>query len=457
MTHRRPRSAADGALLCDVCVIGAGSGGLTVAAGAAQMGAAVVLVERAEMGGDCLNAGCVPSKSLLSAAKRGLPFPEAMAHVRRAIATVAPHDSQERFEGLGCTVIRAHARFVSGEEVEAGGRRIRARRFVIATGSRPVVPPVPGLADTPFLTNESVFRLRERPGHLAILGGGPIGCEMAQAFRRLGAEVTLVERDRLLARDDPEAAEVIRAALRAEGVTILEGVEVRAVRPGPVLETTAGEVAATHLLVAAGRAAALDDLGLEAAGVARDARGGLVVDGELTTTNRRVLAVGDAAGFGQWTHLAGFQGGSAIRRALFGLPARALPAALPSVTYTDPELAQIGPTAAQCPGATVQKVPLSLNDRAVAEGTTAGFAKLVLGKRGRILGATIVAPHAGEQAGLWALAISKKMSAATVSGLVLPYPTLAEAGKRAAGQHLTPTLFGPWVRRAVGLVQRFLP
>ncbi len=456
MSQRRRPTRRDGAIHCDLCVIGAGSGGLTVAAGAAQMGASVVLIERGEMGGDCLNAGCVPSKALLSAARRGLPFEAAMAHVRSAIATIAPHDSQERFESLGCLVLRAHARFVSETELEAGAERVRARRFVVATGSRPLLPDVPGLRDVPFLTNESLFRLAVRPDHLAILGGGAIGCEMAQAFRRLGAAVTVVERGRLLAREDAEAAEVVRASLLDAGVTILEGTELRAVRPGPVLETSRGAVAATHLLVAAGRVASLDDLGLDAARVEWGARG-VTVDGELTTTNRRVLVVGDAAGLGQWTHLAGFQGGSAIRRALFSLPAKALPAALPRVTYTEPELAQIGPIAAECPGATVQKVALAQNDRAVAEGATAGFAKLVMGRRGRILGATIVAPHAGEQAAFWSLAIGRKLTAAQVASVVFPYPTLSEAAKRAAGQHLAPTLFGAGVRRIVGIVQRILP
>lgn len=456
MSQRRRPTRHDGAIQCDLCVVGAGSGGLTVAAGAAQMGASVVLIERGEMGGDCLNAGCVPSKALLSAARRGLPFDAAMAHVHATIAAIAPHDSQGRFEALGCLVLRAHARFVSETELDAGAERVRARRFVIATGSRPLLPDVPGLRDVPFLTNEHVFRLGERPGHLAILGGGPIGCEMAQAFRRLGSAVTIVERARLLAREDAEAAEVVRAALLAEGVTILEETELRAVQPGPVLETSRGAVAATHLLVAAGRVPALDDLGLDAARVEFTPRG-IAVDGELNTTNRRILAVGDAAGLGQWTHLAGFQGGSAIRRALFALPAKALPAALPRVTYTEPELAQIGPTAAECAGATVRKVALAQNDRAVAEGATAGFAKLVIGRRGRILGATIVAPHAGEQAAFWSLAIGRRMTAAQVAGVVFPYPTLSEAAKRAAGQHLAPTLFGAGVRRIVGLVQRVLP
>jgi pyruvate/2-oxoglutarate dehydrogenase complex dihydrolipoamide dehydrogenase (E3) component len=455
MAQRRP-IRHDGVLSADLCIIGAGSGGLTVAAGAAQMGASVILIEAGEMGGDCLNTGCVPSKALLAAAKRRLAFPQAMAQVRAAIATITPHDSEARFTSLGCTVIRAHARFTSPEEVMAGGERIRARRFILATGSRATVPPVPGLDAVPFLTHETLFQLAEQPAHLAILGGGPIGCEMAQAFARLGSRVTLIEGDRLLAREDAEAVEVVRAALAADGVTLIEGAEVTAIHPGPVLQTSAGRVAATHLLIATGRRPVLEGLGLEEAGIETTPRGIALTDG-LATTNHRVLAVGDVAGLGQFTHLAGFQGGSAIRRALFGLGAPALPAALPRVTYTEPELAQIGPTEAEAPGATVQKVALTQNDRAIAEGQTAGFAKLIIGRRGRILGATIVAPHAGEQAGLWVLAISQRLPVTKVAGLVLPYPTLAEAGKRAAGQHLAPRQFGPLMRRLVGLTQRFLP
>jgi pyruvate/2-oxoglutarate dehydrogenase complex dihydrolipoamide dehydrogenase (E3) component len=462
----------DGILQADLCVIGAGSGGLSVAAGAAQMGAAVVLIEKHEMGGDCLNTGCVPSKALLAAAhaaqaQRGgarfgvapveprVDFAAVMRHVHATIAAIAPHDSQERFEGLGCTVLREHARFVAPDMVEAGATRIRARRFVVATGSRAAVPPIPGLADTPFLTNETAFGLRELPRHLAVIGGGPIGCEMAQAFRRLGSEVTLLERATLLPRDEPEAAAAIRAALAAEGVRIIEGAAIASVAPRRVTLAD-GALEPTHILVAAGRTPNTDGLGLDIAGIAQTPRG-ITVDSGLRTSNRRVFAIGDCAGGPQFTHIAGYHAGVVIRRALFGLPARVDYRALPWVTYTDPELAHVGATEAEVPGCRTLTHPLPDNDRAHAEGLEAGFVKLVLDRRGLVLGATIVGPGAGEMIGLWALAVQQRVKVGTMAGLVLPYPTLSEAGKRAAGAWFTPTLFSARTRFVVGLLQRLLP
>ena len=259
----------DGIWQADLCIIGAGSGGLSVAAGAAQMGAAVVLIEKHAMGGDCLNSGCVPSKALLAAAHAAqaqrdttrfgvapveprVDFAAVMAHVHGTIAAIAPHDSVERFERLGCTVLRDHARFVAPDMVQAGEARIRARRFVLATGSRAAVPPIPGLAETPFLTNETIFGLRELPAHLAVIGGGPIGCEMAQAFRRLGAQVTLLERAGIMPKDEPEAAAIMRAALQAEGVRIIEGADIRGIAEGRI-SLADGVVVGSALVEAAGR------------------------------------------------------------------------------------------------------------------------------------------------------------------------------------------------------------
>lgn len=470
------------AVKTDICVIGAGSGGLSVAAGAVQMGARVVLIEGGEMGGDCLNAGCVPSKALIAAAKaaqaqtkgfRGVApqdpvvdFAAVKDHVAEVIAGIAPHDSAERFRGLGCTVIRDWARFVAPDTVEAGGQRITARRFVIATGSRPFVPPVPGLAEVPFLTNESIFALRERPGHLIVMGGGPIGIEMAQAHRRLGCEVTVVEAARALGRDDPEAAAVVLDRLRAEGIRILEGRQV--VRAGG----SAGDIAltlddgtglqGTHLLVAAGRQVALDRLNLAAANVAHDRRG-VTVDARLrSTTNRRVMAVGDAAGGMQFTHVAGYHAGLVVRQAVLGLPARARTDHIPRVTYTDPELAQVGLTEAEArtahgAGLTVVRAEMAQNDRAQAGGLTAGFLKVMVVK-GRPVGATLVGAQAGELIGLWALALASRMKMSAIAGMVAPYPTLAEVSKRAAGAYFAPKLFeNAALKRIVGLVQRFLP
>lgn len=488
MTAPRPtatrgrRPWRKGAVLCaDLCVIGAGSGGLSVAAGAARMGAAVVLIEKHRMGGDCLNTGCVPSKALLAAAhaaqairdagrlgiaacEPGIDFARVRAHVRGVIDAIAPHDSVERFEGLGVTVLRAAARFVSPEEVEAGGQRIRARRFVVATGSSPAVPPIRGLAAVPFLTTGTLFDLADRPDHLVVVGGGPVGVEMAQAFRRLGARVTLIEAATILSRDEPEAVALLRARLCADGVALREGAAVIAVAPsgGGIAVTLAdgATVEGSHLLLAVGRTPNIDGLGLEAAGIAATGRG-IAVDRGLRSSNRRVYAIGDVAGGPQFTHLAGHHAGLVLRSALFGLPVRVDLRLLPWVTCTDPELAHVGLTeaAARAAGHAVSVLaePLSGNDRAQAERATAGLAKIVLGRRGRILGATIVAPHAGEMIGLWGLAIARRLGIGAVASWLAPYPTMAEIGKRAAGAHYAPVLFGPRVRRLVGLIQRFVP
>ena len=442
--------------------------------------ARVVLVEGAEMGGDCLNAGCVPSKALLAAAKaahaaRGgrfgvtgraeVDFAAVKDHVAATIAAIAPHDSQNRFEGLGVRVIRDWARFISPREVVAGQATIRARRFVIATGSRAVVPPIPGLDQVPVLTNESIFALRDRPGHLLILGGGPIGLEMAQAHHRLGIEVTVIEAARCLSREDAEAAALVTARLRAEGVVIHEGHGVRRVTSenGITLELDDGRaVTGSHLLVAAGRAPALDRLDLAAAGVAFTAQGVTVGDDLTSTTNRRVMAVGDAAGRGQFTHLAAHHAGLVIRRAVLGLPAKLRADHIPRVTFTDPELAQIGPTEAEAwrlHGDAVQilRADYAANDRAVAEGQTDGFVKLVV-RKGRIIGATIVGAQAGEVLAPLALAVSARLKLSALAGAVLPYPTLSELGKRAAGAYFSPKLFdNPALKGWVRLVQRLLP
>lgn len=464
----------------DICVIGAGSAGLSVAAGAVQMGARVVLVERGPMGGDCLNYGCVPSKSLIAAAQAAQTFrgagrfgiqamepqvdPLALReHVRGVIAAIAPNDSVERFEGLGVRVVRAEARFSGPREVEAGGRTIRARRFVIATGSRPAAPPIPGLAEVPYLTNESVFELAERPEHLIVIGGGPIGCELAQAHRRLGARVTLLEAFAILGKDDPDVTAFAKARLAAEGVTLREGVKIASVewREGRFrlrLGDDGAEILdGSHLLVAAGRQPNLEGLDLEAAGIAHSPKG-VEVDSGLRSSNRRVFAIGDAAGGPQFTHVAGYHAGIVIRRALFRLPARTDYRALPRVTYTDPEIAHVGLTEAQAReqhGAGVETLirPFAENDRAQAERQTEGLIKVVVGRHGRVLGASIVGARAGELIVPWVLAIEAKLKLGRIAGAIFPYPTLSEVSKRAAASYYTPKLFS---ERTRGLVRWLL-
>lgn len=468
-------------LSCDICIIGAGSGGLSVAAGSAQLGARVVLIEGHKMGGDCLNYGCVPSKSLIASAKAayGLAHPgelgvapaepqidyaAAKDHVARVIEAIAPVDSQERFEGLGVQVIRDWARFADERTVIAGHYRIAARRFVIATGSSPLVPPIEGLGDVPHFTNETIFDLRERPRHLLIIGGGPIGLEMAQAHRRLGSDVTVIEAERALAKDEPEAAEIVLARLGAEGVTIVQNAPARRVaRMGDDIriETDAGSHTGSHLLVAVGREVNLDRLDLERANVARDCA--VIVGKDLrSVTNRRVYAVGDAAGGMQFTHVAGYHAGLVVRSALFGLPAKVRRSHIPRCTYTDPELAHVGltePEARKLHGDGVETVTsaFSENDRAQATGKTTGFIKVSVVK-GRPVGATIVGAQAGDLIAMWSMAIANRLKMKTLSDTVLPYPTLSEINKRAAGAYFSPRLFqSDMVKGAVRLVQRYLP
>jgi pyruvate/2-oxoglutarate dehydrogenase complex dihydrolipoamide dehydrogenase (E3) component len=466
----------------DLCVVGAGSAGLVVAAGAAQMGARVVLIESDRMGGDCLNFGCVPSKSLIAAARAAhavtaasrfgvtaeaprIDWSSLQDHVRGVIAGIAPHDSEARFEGLGVTVIRAAARFIGPREIEAGGRRIRARRFVVATGSEALVPPIPGLDSVRYETNRTIFDLAERPAHLIVIGGGPIGCELAQAFRRLGASVTVIEMAAILPKDDPEAAALVRAALVREGVKLIERAKAKRVEESAsgvavVVESDAGElrIEGSNLLIAAGRKPTVEGLGLDAAGVAYSS-GGIGVDARLRTSNARIFAIGDAAGGPMFTHIAGYHGGIVLRNALFRWPARVDLRAMPWVTFTDPELAQVGMTeqAARAAGHKLRilRAPFAENDRARTERETEGFIKLVVDRRGRVLGATIVGPQAGELIHIWILMIARRLSLSAIAGMIAPYPTLGEIGKRAAGNLYTEALFGPRTRWLVRLLQRF--
>ncbi|MBL6771628.1 MAG: FAD-dependent oxidoreductase [Alphaproteobacteria bacterium] len=472
----------------DVCVIGAGSGGLSVASGAAQLGAKTVLIERGAMGGDCLNVGCVPSKALLHVAhtasliRRAGPLgisvsePEvdyagAMAHVRRAIERIEPHDSQERFEGLGVRVIRDTGRFIDARTVQAGDARIRAKYFVIATGSAPAVPAIPGLDAVPFLTNETLFSRTEAPRHLAIIGAGPIGVEMAQAHQRLGCQVTLIEaQPRILPRDDAELSALLAAQLQADGVTLRLGASVAAVSgkagdiqielhssDGTARDPAQEPVKASHLLIAAGRLPVTDGLGLDAAGI-RHSEAGIAVGPNLRTNRRHVFAMGDVIGGEGYTHLAGHHASVIVREMLFRLPSRVATSAVPRVTYTAPELAQIGLTEAEASAAGLaprtETLRVDGNDRFVAEniasGPEAGLAKLVFdGRRGRLIGAAILAPGAGDLIGLLGHVIEGRLKLSAIASQILPYPTHAEIPKRAAGMHLAKALFAPRTRRLI--------
>jgi pyruvate/2-oxoglutarate dehydrogenase complex dihydrolipoamide dehydrogenase (E3) component len=464
-------------LKADLCVIGAGSGGLSVAAAAAAFGQTVVLVERHKMGGDCLNYGCVPSKALIAAAKRAeamrtaAPFgiqpiephidPKGVHdHVQGVITAIAPNDSVERFTGLGVRVIQAAGRFVDKYTVEAGDTHIRARRFVIATGSSPATPAIPGLDNVPYFTNETLFDNAERLHHLIIIGGGPIGLEMAQAHRRLGCRVTVLEGQQALGKDDPEMRAIVLETLAREGVDIREGVNVARVEGGlgrirVQLKGSAGAqvVEGTHLLVAAGRRPNISELGLDAAGIKHDQRG-ITVNAGLVTSNSRVFAIGDVAGGPQFTHVANYHAGIVIRRVLFRIPAKVDNSLVPWVTYTEPELAHVGLSESQARDKhgkiCVLRWPFSENDRAQAERTTGGHIKVVTDAKGRILGADIVGPHAGELIQTWALAISQRLNIKAMTTWIAPYPTLGEVSKRAAFRFFATVPSKPLVRTIIG-------
>lgn len=466
-------------LKADIAVIGAGSGGLSVASGAAQLGLDVVLFERSIMGGDCLNHGCVPSKALLAAAKaahgmRGgghlgvratgieIDFAAVMVHVHGAIAAIAPHDSQERFEGLGVRVIREQARFLDARRIASRSVTVEAKRVVIATGSRPAIPPIPGLDDLPYLTNETIFGLTELPRRLIILGAGPIGVEIGQAFRRLGTEVVMIARGGLLGREDPEASSLVARQLEADGVELLLNHEVVEAAPGPalVVDGPSGRrtVEGSHLLVATGRRPSLDGLDLDKAGIAHNEKG-VCTDRKLRSSNTRVYAVGDVAGRGQYTHLAGAHAGLVIRNAIFRLPVNADDLVVPRVTYTDPELAAVGLSEAEArerhgDGVRVERFDFSNNDRATAEGDRRGFGKLIARPDGRILGVVTVGAGAGDMIAQWVLAMSAGLKLSKLTGMIAPYPTRSEVPKRLAGQFYSGALFSSRTKRLVSVLKR---
>ncbi len=466
----------------DICVIGAGSGGLTVAAIAAAFGAPVVLIEKGPMGGDCLNYGCVPSKAVIAAARhmhelgRGaafgirsarasVDFAKVNRHVHDVVAAIAPNDSVERFTALGVKVIKAEARFADRRTVVAGDVEVRARRFVVATGSSPLIPDVPGLETVPYLTNETLFGLSERPAHLIVIGAGAMGIEMAQAYRRLGSAVTVIEAAVPLGDEDPELVGIVLEAMRGEGVTLLTGASVVAIEAGDgegirlVVDSAAGReiISGSHLLLAAGRKANVAGLDLGKARIAADG-GGIKVSARLRTSNRRVYAVGDVIG-GRFTHVAGYQGKLVAKQLLFRRFGRSAMDIVPRVTFCDPELAVVGLTeteARKAHGAvTILRWPYAENDRAQAEHRTKGHIKLVVGRKGRILGAGIVGANAGEMIGFWTLALSRQMSLRDVAEHIPAYPTMSEIGKRAAITYFLAATRKPMVRRLVRFLRVF--
>jgi pyruvate/2-oxoglutarate dehydrogenase complex dihydrolipoamide dehydrogenase (E3) component len=467
----------------DICVIGAGSGGLSVAAGAAAFGVPVVLVERGKMGGECLHTGCVPSKSLIAAARHAHAIAGAKAfglsvrdfavdfagvhkHVHGVIAAIEPNDSKARFTGLGVRLIEGAARFQDGDTVVVGDETVnKARRLVIATGSSPALPPIPGLRETPHLTNETVFELTERPEDLIVIGAGPVGLELAQAFRRLGSAVTVLEAGQPLAREDPECAQAVLDALAQEGIELRTSTAVARVQAANghvnvVVRAQGGEesIAGTHLLLATGRRANTEGLGLDVGGIRQD-RAGIVVNKGLKTTNRRVYAIGDVAGGAQFTHLANHQAGLVIRNALFRLPVRVNEHIVPRVTFTDPELGHVGLTEAEARDRRITfrvlRWPFHENDRAQTERATNGHIKVITTRNGGILGATIVGAGAGELIAPWTLGVTRKLNIRAFAGTIVPYPTLAEVGKRAAMTYFTPVLTSRFLQRMIILLRRF--
>lgn len=467
----------------DIAVIGGGAGGLVVAAGGAALGAKIALVEKHKMGGDCLNYGCVPSKTLLKSAKVAhlmrtaaryhipahSPTPDiahVMERVAGVIAGIAPNDSVERFRGLGVDVILGDGHFISNDCFEVDGRKLTARTFVIATGSRPGVPPIPGLDSVPYLTNETVFDLREQVPSMIVIGGGPIGCEMAQAFSRLGTQVSIVDMGRqILPREDDDLARVVRDQMAHDGVDFNFNIKIIKVEGSKhdvrmFIQDKDGKdrlLQATHLLVAAGRRVNIEGLGLEAAGVEVD-KGKIVCDETLRTTNRRIHVCGDVAGGAQFTHIAGHHAGIMLRQAIFRMTWVKPSVHIPWCTYTDPELARIGlsETEAKKSGTAykVYRFGFEEIDRARAEGETEGFAKVITDIKGKILGAAIVGPHAGDIIHEYVLAVNKGMNLKELAGIIHIYPTFAEINKRVADQRLKEGLTPKskmWIQRIFGL------
>lgn len=469
-------------ITCDIAIIGAGAGGLSVAAVASQLGLKVILAESRKMGGDCLNAGCVPSKALLAAAKAAhnmtrvarfgiqsvaptVDFAAVMTHVADVIASIEPHDSVERFTKLGVQVLLEHAEFIDKHTLRVGDKVIKARYFVVATGSSPSIPPISGIDEVPYLTNETIFSLKEKPTHLIIIGAGPIGCEMAQAFSYLGVSVTLLEAASMMPRDDAEMVDRLRNEFRQSGITIHENIKIhRITKCTTGVEITINKngedvtMVGSHLLVAAGRKANVEQLALANAGVKFTPKG-IEVDQRLRSTNKRIFAIGDVAGSYQFTHIAGYHAGIVIKNIVFKWPANVNYQAIPWVTYTSPPLAHAGLTSAEAarlhPDCKTITVPYADNDRAIAEREAQGFIKVICSNKGVILGVSILGMNADELLTPWIMLIKDGKRLRDLSDTVIPYPTISEISKRVASEFYSPLLFSAKVKRLVSWIKWF--
>jgi pyruvate/2-oxoglutarate dehydrogenase complex dihydrolipoamide dehydrogenase (E3) component len=471
----------------DICVIGAGASGIVAAMRAATFGARVVLVDPhgghpGQSGGDAVAAGRLPLAALLAAARRAHEVAQASAfgvrvgsiqvdfgrvrdHVQAVIGARAPNLARQRLAGLGVRVMEGAARFKDQRTLAIDGEvEIAARRFVIATGSSAAPPGIAGLEGVPYLTTDTALDLAICPQRLIVIGAGSLGLEFAQAFRRLGAAVTVVDAVAPLEQEDPECAAVVLDQLVREGIVVRKGLVARVARAQSglqVLLTHDGgqeTFEGSHLLVAGGRRANAVGLGLDVAGIQFDEHG-IAVDKRLRTTNSRVYAIGDVTGGERGAHAADHQADLVVRNALLRLPVRYDPEAVVRVTFTDPELAQVGLTEAVARGRgyaiRVLRWPYRENDRAHAEGEARGHIKIVAGKRGRILGVTIVGTGAGELIAFWTLALDRRLDLAAIAGIAVPYPTLGEIGKAVATTYLRSGLTSSWVRRIIGLLRRF--
>jgi pyruvate/2-oxoglutarate dehydrogenase complex dihydrolipoamide dehydrogenase (E3) component len=467
----------------DICVIGAGAGGMSAVSAAAALGASVVLVEKGKMGDAHANHGSVPSKALLATAKRlmeintapafgitaqtaKIQFLDVQRHIEQVLASIAPNASGARFTALGARVIEGEGRFEDAETlvVEGEDLKIRARRFVIATGSLPAIPAIDGLSDFPYWTNETIFRLTTPPKQLVIIGAGGVALEFAQAFSRLGSAVTVLSSVQPLADDDPECVEVVLRALASERIAIRSGIAIKSVKRGRgkarvLIAGPAGEesIEGTHLLVAAGRTPNVGSLDLKAAGIAATPNG-IVVGKSLKTTNRCIYAIGEVVGAPPSEQVANYQAEFAVRNALLRRPVRVSYAGMPRVTYTDPELAHAGLTEAQARARRyairILRWPYRENARAQIEHQLIGHIKVITTRRGRILGATIVGASAGELIAPWALALSQRLNVRALAEASVAHPTLAEIGRRAAISYYGASWTGPVLRRIIGLFRR---
>jgi pyruvate/2-oxoglutarate dehydrogenase complex dihydrolipoamide dehydrogenase (E3) component len=466
-------------LQCDIAIIGGGAGGLSVAAVAAQLGLSVVLAEANKMGGDCLNYGCIPSKSLIAAARsaRGfvssapfgiepktpnVDFKRVMEHVANVINLISKNDSVERFTTLGVNVINAHAEFIDEKTIQAGHTLIQARKIVIASGSKPSVPLIPGLDSVSYLTNETIFTLCEKPSHLIVIGAGPIGCELAQAFCLLGIKVTLIDAMRMMPHDEPDLVDQLREQFICDGITLYEHHQITRVKNSDngvdvFIEHQEKQhtIHGSHLLVATGRCPNITGLALEKAGIAYTLQG-ITVNLRLRTTNKRVYAIGDVAGGYQFTHIANYHAGIVIQNIIFKIPSKVDYRSIPWVSYTTPELAHSGLTAGEAlktyKDARVISLPFGDNDRARTEHITIGNIKVIVTKKGKILGCSILGEHAGELIIPWIMLIKEGKSLRHLTDLIIPYPTLSEVSKRIASEFYAPKLFSDTVR----IVVRFL-